>query len=136
MLISLWQWFRGKLSFTAIVEQKWLLLAWIFAAPLGYIAVETGWIVRCVGRQPWVVYGEMRTVNAASSLPAGEVLFSLVGLTSFYCLFFIAALYFGSRIVRRGPNLQLPDPRVPNRSTLNVAPAQHEPDSRPAEAQR
>jgi cytochrome bd ubiquinol oxidase subunit I len=136
MLMSLWRWFRGKLSSEAIAEQKWLLRAWLFSAPLGYIAVEAGWIVRCVGRQPWVVYGEMRTADAASSLPAGEVLFSLVGLTSFYLVFFIAALYFGSRIVRNGPNLQLSDPRVPNRSTLNVAPAQHELDSRPVEAQR
>jgi cytochrome d ubiquinol oxidase subunit I len=84
--------------------------AWIFAAPLGYIAVETGWIVRCVGRQPWIVYGQLRTVESVSPLPAGEVLFSLVGLTALYTVFFVAALYFGSRIIREGPNLELPAP--------------------------
>jgi cytochrome d ubiquinol oxidase subunit I len=134
MSVSVVQWLRGKLSPDAIAQQKWLLRGWILAAPLGYLAVETGWIVRCVGRQPWIVYGQMRTVESASHLPAGEVLFSLVGLTSMYLVFFTAALYFGSRIVRIGPNLELPAPAVVGQPKLD--PAQHERDHRPAEAQQ
>ena len=136
MFVSVVQWLRGKLSATDIIQQKWLMRAWIFAAPLGYIAVETGWIVRCVGRQPWIVYGELRTVESASNLPPGEVLFSLVGLTSMYIVFFIAALYFGSRIIRKGPNLELSIPHEIVEPTLNIEPAQHEPDSRPVEAKQ
>ena len=136
MFITVVQWLRGKLSVTNITNQKWLMGAWVLAAPLGYIAVETGWIVRCVGRQPWIVYGELRTVDSASNLPAGEVLFSLVGLTSMYIVFFIAALYFGSRIIRKGPNLQLPMPREIVEPSLKIEPAQHEPDSRPVEARQ
>ena len=109
--ITILQWLRGKLSNPNIADQKWLLRGWIFAAPLGYLAVETGWIVRCVGRQPWIVYGQLRTAESASNLPPGEVLFSLTGLTSMYIVFLIAALYFGSRIVRKGPNLDLPAPQ-------------------------
>ncbi|MFQ3680024.1 MAG: cytochrome ubiquinol oxidase subunit I [Pseudanabaenaceae cyanobacterium] len=131
MAVTVLQWLRGKLADREIVQQKPLLWAWIWAAPLGYIAVEAGWIVRCVGRQPWIVYGEMRTAEGVSHLPAGEVLFSLLGLTGMYTVFFFAALYFGSRIIRKGPNLELPAPRTPS---LGVPPAQHEPDRRPAEA--
>lgn len=109
--MTILQWLRGKLSNPTIADQKWLLRGWIFAAPLGYLAVETGWIVRCVGRQPWIVYGQLRTAESASNLPPGEVLFSLTGLTSMYIVFLIAALYFGSRIVRKGPNLDLPAPQ-------------------------
>lgn len=129
MATSVIQWLRGKLT-----EEKWLLRAWVLSAPLGYLAVETGWIVRCVGRQPWTVYGEMRTVDAASHLPPGEILTSLVGITSIYVVFFVSALYFGSRIIRQGPNLSLPLPK----SYLDtaVAPARHEPDRRPLEAQQ
>lgn len=134
MTISVIQWLRGKLAADAIAQQQWLMRAWILAAPLGYVAVETGWIVRCVGRQPWIVYGEMRTVESASHLPAGEVLFSLVGLTSMYLVFLTAALFFGSRIVRRGPNLALPAPVLGGSPKLE--PAQHEPNRRPAEAQQ
>jgi cytochrome d ubiquinol oxidase subunit I len=129
MAVTAIQWIRGKLADPYLSEQRWLLRSWIFAAPLGYIAVETGWIVRCVGRQPWTVYGEIRTVDAASNLPAGEILFSLSGLMAMYTVFFIATLYFGSRIIRNGPNLDLP---LPKRGG-EVEPAQHEPNRRPLE---
>ncbi len=136
MTVSVIQWLRGKLAEGAIAQQKWLMRAWILAAPLGYLAVETGWIVRDVGRQPWIVYGEMRTVESASNLPAGEVLFSLVGLTSMYVVFLTAALFFGSRIIRKGPNLELPAPVIGGQPKLGIDLAQHEPDRRPAEAQQ
>lgn len=110
MLVTVFQWWRGKLSASEIPQQRWLLRAWLFAAPLGYIAVESGWIVRCVGRQPWTVYGQIRTVDAASHLPPGEVLGSLLAFTTIYTILLISALYFGSRIIRHGPNLELPIP--------------------------
>jgi cytochrome d ubiquinol oxidase subunit I len=135
MGITVIQWLRGKLAPGAIAAQKWLMRTWIFAAPLGYIAVETGWIVRCVGRQPWIVYGEMRTADSASNLPAGEVLFSLVGLTTMYLVFLVMMLYFGSRIIRKGPNLTLPAPQMVTQ-LMGIEPAQHTPDQRPLEAQQ
>lgn len=130
MAVTLVQWIRGKLAASSIAEQIWLLRAWILAAPLGYVAVETGWIVRCVGRQPWTVYGEIRTADAASNLPPGEVLFSLSGLMTMYVVLFIATLYFGSRIIRHGPNLELPLPHTKG----VVASTQHEPNRRPLES--
>jgi cytochrome d ubiquinol oxidase subunit I len=136
MSLTTVQWWRKRLTVANIVRQKWLLLAWIFAAPLGYLAVETGWIVRCVGRQPWIVYGELRTVNVASKLPAGEVLFSLVGLTVMYTVFFVTALYFGSRIIKKGPNLELLPPQTSTQKPLDIEPAKHEANRRPAEAQQ
>lgn len=136
MTVSAIQWVRGKLAGEAITQQTWLMRAWVFAAPLGYLAVETGWIVRCVGRQPWLVYGELRTLDAASKLPAGEVLFSLTGLTTMYVIFLGAALYFGSRIIRKGPNLELQAPLVGNQPKLGLELAQHAPDQRPVEARQ
>jgi cytochrome d ubiquinol oxidase subunit I len=128
MSVTIVQWLRGKLSVTDITQQKWLLRGWIFAAPLGYLAVETGWIVRCVGRQPWIVYGELRTAESASNLPPGEILFSLTGITLMYTVFIFVALYFGSKIIRKGPNLELPSPQLKGSQTI------HEPNSRPVEA--
>jgi cytochrome d ubiquinol oxidase subunit I len=112
MLWSTLQWLRGKLPPENIAQQRWLMRAWIFAAPLGYIAVESGWIVRCVGRQPWTVYEEIRTSDAASNLPAGEILTSLTGFSTIYALLLVCALYFDSRIIRQGPNLERPVPGV------------------------
>ncbi|MEQ8541519.1 MAG: cytochrome ubiquinol oxidase subunit I [Coleofasciculus sp. D1-CHI-01] len=136
MLVSVLQWLRGKLSPENITQQRWLLFAWIFAAPLGYIAVESGWIVRCVGRQPWTVYGQIRTVDAVSNVPASNVLTSLLCFTGVYILLFCATLFFGSRIIRRGPNLNLPLPSSETQEGVNTTPGQFIPDERPLEAQQ
>lgn len=136
MLVSTLQWLRGKLSPETITEQRWLLRSWIFAAPLGYLAVESGWIVRCVGRQPWIVYDQIRTVDGASNLPASNVLTSLIGFASVYSLLLVATLYFGSRIIRRGPRLDLPIPGIETQPALDTTPGRFMPDERPVEAQQ
>jgi cytochrome d ubiquinol oxidase subunit I len=136
MLWSTLQWIRGKLSAENIVGQRWLMRAWIFSAPLGYIAVDSGWIVRCVGRQPWTVYNQLRTVDSASNLPPSNVLTTLIGFTSAYIILLIAALYFGSRIIRQGPNLDLPIPGVETKPALDTTPAEFVPDERPVEAKQ
>ncbi|MBD2202006.1 cytochrome ubiquinol oxidase subunit I [Calothrix sp. FACHB-1219] len=136
MGISVIQWLRGKLSPEAIAQQKWLLRIWILAAPLGYIAVESGWIVRCVGRQPWVVYGKIRTAEGVSHLPPTEVLTSLLIFAGIYTALFICALFFGSRIIRQGPNLDLPVPGIDTKPGVETTPAEFVRDQRPVEAQQ
>jgi cytochrome d ubiquinol oxidase subunit I len=133
MLWSILQWLRGKLSPNNLTQQKWLLRAWILAAPLGYIAIESGWIVRCVGRQPWTVYGQIRTTDAASHLPPGEVLFSLTVITILYSVLFVCAMFFGSRIIRKGPDLTLPIPGSQIKTVIATESVSHIPDSRPLE---
>jgi cytochrome bd ubiquinol oxidase subunit I len=130
------QWLLGNLSPEKIAQQKWLLRGWIFAAPLGYIAVEAGWIVRCVGRQPWTLYGQIRTADAASQLPASNVLTSLTAFAVIYSILFVSALYFGRQIIRKGPNLELPAPGLDNQPAVDTTPAEFIPDQRPAEAQQ
>jgi cytochrome d ubiquinol oxidase subunit I len=51
------------------LESKWFLPALVLAAPLGFIAIETGWVVTEVGRQPWIIYGVMRTAEAVTPVP-------------------------------------------------------------------
>ncbi|MEB3359534.1 MAG: cytochrome ubiquinol oxidase subunit I [Synechococcales bacterium] len=136
MLLTVLQWLRGKLSPEAIENQPWLMVAWIFSAPLGYLAVETGWIVRCVGRQPWVVYGQIRTADGVSQLPPAEVLTSLTGFVAMYTVLFIAMIYFGSRIIRRGPRFDLPIPGMVSKPAIETTPGQFVADERPVEAQQ
>ncbi|WP_448597972.1 cytochrome ubiquinol oxidase subunit I [Thermoleptolyngbya sp.] len=136
MGVSVIQWIRGKWSQEGILQQKWLLRAWLVAAPLGYIAVESGWVVRCVGRQPWVVYGQVRTADGVSNLPASEVLTSLLIFTGIYATLFVCTLFFGSRIIHHGPNLELAAPELGNQPAVQVEPAEFVPNQRPIEAQR
>lgn len=135
MLFSVFLWLRGKLSSENISQQKWLMFGWVLAAPLGYIAVETGWIVRCVGRQPWTVYGQIRTADAVTNMPAGDVLTSLLSFVAVYGLLFFAALYYGSRIIRQGPKLDLPIPGE-EKPAVDTTPGEFFPDERPVEAKQ
>ena len=110
MALSLLRWWRGGLNAASFSQWPWFSWAWILSAPAGYLAIESGWVVRCVGRQPWTVYGQLRTADAASVLPAGEVLTSLTTFAVLYTALLIFALYFGSRIIAKGPNLSLEPP--------------------------
>ena len=137
MLWSTLYWLLGKLNSERIAQQRWLLRTWIFAAPLGFIAIDSGWIVRCVGRQPWTLYNQIRTVDSASNVPASNVLVSLTGFAIVYAMLFVATLYFGSRIIRKGPNLELPIPGVETiRPAIDTSPGEFVPDERPLEARQ
>lgn len=78
-------------------ENKWLLRAFLFAAPLGFIAIEAGWFVTEFGRQPWVIYGFMRTKDAVTPMPGLVVpftLFTIVYLFLSVVLFFLLKRQF------------------------------------------
>ena len=105
MLWTLWTWRKGGLSLERIGRRKWLLRAWLAAIPAAYMAVETGWIIREVGRQPWIIYGQMRTAQASSLLPMGAVLSSLAMYVFIYSALSAVFLFFAWRIIRKGPDL-------------------------------
>ena len=75
----------------------------LFAIPLPYIAMEAGWIVAEVGRQPWIVYGLMRTSDAVSPVDPGQVAFSLITMTLIYTLLGGAGYYLVSTFAKKGP---------------------------------
>ena len=104
MLYTLFVWYRGGLKPDALSAPNGLWLAWMAALPLGYVAMEAGWVTREVGRQPWIIYGVLRTGEAASPLPAWPVGGSLALFAVVYLLLFLTAVYFAARIIRRGPD--------------------------------
>lgn len=98
-------WLKGQLTSERIVKSRMLLYAWIASLPLGYLATECGWIVREVGRQPWMIYGVLRTRDVASALPASAVFVSLVSFVIVYVMLFMMFVVFASRIIRKGPDM-------------------------------
>ncbi|MFM0293949.1 MULTISPECIES: cytochrome ubiquinol oxidase subunit I [Paraburkholderia] len=124
MLLAFWTLYalrkaRGRLD--ALLAQRKLLLAWVLAIPLPYIAVECGWIVREVGRQPWVVYGLLRTDHAASAIPAGAITGSMIMFLTFFVVLITSFFVFARRWLRRGPDLSLMPPVEPARHTASHA---------------
>lgn len=85
-------------------DARWFHDVCIACIPLGFVAVIAGWVTTEVGRQPWVVYGLMRTRDAVSpSLTGGDVLASLAVYVAAYCLIFGAGLLFMARLMKAGP---------------------------------
>jgi cytochrome d ubiquinol oxidase subunit I len=96
--VGLWLRLRRRLY-----ESDWFLRALMWSTPLGFIAVVAGWTTTEVGRQPWTVYGVMRTAHSVTpSLTGSDVLVSLLGYMAVYCIMFPAGLLMVRRIVRRG----------------------------------
>ncbi|MGE4519163.1 MAG: cytochrome ubiquinol oxidase subunit I, partial [Desulfobacteraceae bacterium] len=92
-------WFlRNKLS-----EKPWFLKLMVISLPLPYIAIECGWILAEVGRQPWIVYGLLKTSDAASPISAGQVLTTLIGFIVLYGLLGIAGFYMIFKNALKGP---------------------------------
>ncbi len=110
LLWTLVIWLRGQLKSVLIGNNRLLLSVWVASIPLGYVATECGWIVREVGRQPWIIYGLLRTRDAASILPVSVVAVSLVSFLVIYSILFVLFLVFAARIIRKGPDLTLMPP--------------------------
>jgi cytochrome d ubiquinol oxidase subunit I len=85
-------------------ESRWFLWGTFLAWPSGFIAVLMGWYVAEVGRQPWVVYGVLRTKDAVTpSLQAGDVWISLIGYILVYTVLGGFGIYYTYKLLRDGP---------------------------------
>jgi cytochrome d ubiquinol oxidase subunit I len=105
MAWTLWAWRRGDLTEERIAGRKLLLYLWVAAGPLSYLAMETGWTTREIGRQPWLLYNLLRTSDSATPIAAGAVVSSLLTLAVIYPLLFILFLVFARRIIVTGPDV-------------------------------
>ncbi|MEJ5364596.1 MAG: cytochrome ubiquinol oxidase subunit I [Desulfosoma sp.] len=102
-VLALWAfWKRNRL-----LESPRLLKVMLYAIPLPYIASQAGWTVTEVGRQPWVVYGVMRTADAVSPIAPSQVAVSLTAFVVVYSLLGLAAFYLMARHAKRGPAVEV-----------------------------
>jgi cytochrome d ubiquinol oxidase subunit I len=98
LLATFYRW-RGTLF-----EKRWLLWIFVWVVPLPFIANQLGWVAAEVGRQPWVVYGLLRTRDALSkSVVAGQVLGSIIMFAVIYSLLFVVFLYILNDKIQHGP---------------------------------
>ncbi len=93
---------RGRL-FESTRFHKWLL----WATPMGILAVYAGWLTAEAGRQPWVVWRQLRTADGVSNLAGGEVVSSLVGFVVLYVVLLSFYIAYIVRTVKRGPEFEL-----------------------------
>jgi len=134
-LFGSWMHWKGRLYRT-----RWLLWVFVFAVAGAFVANETGWISAEVGRQPWVVYPKflppadghgvwsategLRTVNAVSpSVPASQMLISLLLFLLIYGLLFAVWVYVLDRKIKHGPDVAPAAPEATSMGGLMEAAA-------------
>ena len=113
-------WIGSYLNARNRIEQsRPLLWATFLSFPLPFIAILTGWFTAEVGRQPWTVYGVLRTADAMTpSLTAGTAAFSLIVYCLVYSFIFAFGIFYIYRLLQAGPAGQLilpPAAAIPNR---------------------
>jgi cytochrome d ubiquinol oxidase subunit I len=98
-LAGLSLWFAWRRRRTDVTREPTLLRALVIASPLGFLALEAGWIVTEVGRQPWIIYGVMRTAEGVT--PVNGVPATLFGFTVLYLMLGAALVLLLRRLADR-----------------------------------
>lgn len=116
-LLGTFLWWRGTLFL-----HRWLLKIFVAAVFLPQIANQAGWFAAEMGRQPWVVYGLLRTSDALSKVvTANQVVFSLILFTLIYLLLFALFIYMLDKKIKHGPdNSDLIDERPTQKEIAQI----------------
>ncbi|MBP6750647.1 MAG: cytochrome ubiquinol oxidase subunit I [Xanthomonadaceae bacterium] len=101
VLLSAWQWKRGRLFDPT--RARWLLRGWRAMTLSGFVAILAGWYVTEIGRQPYTVYGLLRTADSNSAVSGAAVAFSLAVFALVYVCVFGAGIWYLLKLVRKGP---------------------------------
>jgi cytochrome d ubiquinol oxidase subunit I len=92
-------WWRGELA-----EKRWYLYILLGAVLLPQFANQLGWMTAEIGRQPWIVYGLLKTSDGLStSVDPGQILFSLIMFIVIYALLFVLFIFLLDRKIKHGP---------------------------------
>jgi cytochrome d ubiquinol oxidase subunit I len=105
MVWAAFLWRRKRLYATPLFLKTLLVLQ-----PVGFVATVAGWITAEMGRQPWTVYGLLRTTDGVSPIAAGNVLWSLAMFSAFFVLIGASYFYYVFRTIRLGPDMESPIP--------------------------
>jgi cytochrome bd ubiquinol oxidase subunit I len=98
-------WWRG-----ALFNTRWYLHVMAHSWWIGFVAVLAGWVVTESGRQPWIVYGILRTADATSPVLPGALAATLALFVLVYAIVFSAGIYYINRLIARGPQGKLVEP--------------------------
>ncbi|PZO56119.1 MAG: cytochrome ubiquinol oxidase subunit I [Alphaproteobacteria bacterium] len=114
IMLALGIWGAGAWALKRLDTARWYHRALVLAAPSGFVAVLTGWITAEVGRQPYVVYGVLRTADAVSPVSTASVATSLMFFIIVYAIVFSAGALYILRLMAKGPDSHEAPPQDTN----------------------
>jgi cytochrome d ubiquinol oxidase subunit I len=95
----------------------------LWASPVGIIAILGGWVTAETGRQPWLVFGQLRTSASVSQLASGQILFSVLGFALLYLVMLVGYIAYIVRAMRIGPERDYPAEAAAPRPIQGLVPA-------------
>lgn len=110
LLLALWAFLRRN----ELLASPRLLRILVWTIPIPYLVNELGWTVSELGRQPWIVYGLMKTRDAVSPIAVSQVLPTTIGFVLLYGLLGAVDFYLLAKVARRGPALEQEQPAPPD----------------------
>ena len=99
IVLTVYGWFRRK----KLMESPGFLKVMVLAIPLPYLAIQLGWLVTEIGRQPWIVYGLVKTSDAVSPIAVSQVATTLIGFVLLYGLLGASGFYLIAQKAKKGP---------------------------------
>lgn len=105
-MVALGLWGGAAWALKRLDTSRWYQRALVVAAPSGFVAVLAGWIAAEVGRQPFVVYGVLRTADAVSPVSTATVAISLLFFIVVYAIVFSAGALYILRLIAKGPDTE------------------------------
>jgi cytochrome d ubiquinol oxidase subunit I len=126
VVLVAWYWiaaWRNRRRAETAFPGTWLLRALVVAAPLGFVAIEAGWTVTEVGRQPWIIYDVMRTSEAVTPVPGQFIAFG--GFTLVYVVLAVTLVWLLIRLGRQPLPELAPPPGPPMPAPENTEDAHH-----------
>jgi cytochrome d ubiquinol oxidase subunit I len=106
ILLTVVGWFKRK----KLLESPGYLRIMMWSIPLPYLAIQLGWLVTEIGRQPWIVYGLVKTSDAVSPIATSQVAITLIGFVLLYGLLGASGFFLIARKAIKGPD----EPEIPN----------------------
>ncbi len=116
ILLTFIGWFKRN----KLLESPGFLKIMMYSIPLPYLAIQMGWVLTEVGRQPWIVYGLLRTSDGVSPIAFSQVAVSLGGFILVYSLLGLAGFALIAKYARKGPDSHEPDPQIPAEPALDA----------------
>ena len=99
VLLMVYGWFKRH----RLADSPGYLKLMLYSMFLPYVAIELGWMVAEIGRQPWLVYGLMKTSEGVSSISVSQAAGTLIGFIAIYSLLACAAVFLMVRFIKAGP---------------------------------
>jgi cytochrome d ubiquinol oxidase subunit I len=123
VMIAMGLWSLVQRGRRRLYDARWLMRMMVAMGPMGFVALVAGWFTTEVGRQPFAIYGLLRTADSVSPIASPAVGASLFAFVAIYLTVFGAGIFYIFRLMSRWPGAEPEQPEIPPIRSAGITPA-------------